>query len=125
STRGRAARDVVVDRAETAIVGPKAAGKPAVGDVRGTRPNILLIITDDQEKASMRAMRQTLKLFKRQGVDFNHGYVTTPLCCPARATMYSGLYAHNHGIVTNNPGNQFGDPYRWENTFPAILRNSG
>jgi arylsulfatase A-like enzyme len=124
STRGRAAREVVVDRPETAIVGPDAKGKP-VADVSGKRPNILLIITDDQEKSSMRAMPKTLRLFKRQGVDFNHGYVTTPLCCPARATMYSGLYAHNHGIITNNPTNQFGDTYLWQNTFPAVLQQSG
>ncbi len=125
STRGRAARDVVVNRADVAIVGPDARGKPVVGDVSGTRPNILLIITDDQEKTSMRAMPKTLRLFKRQGVNFNHGYVSTPLCCPARATMYSGLYAHNHGIITNNPKNQFGDTYLWRNTFPAVLQSSG
>ena len=124
STRGRAARDVFVNRADLAIVGPDAKGKP-VRDVAGSRPNILLIITDDQEKTSMRAMPQTRKLFKRQGVDFNHGYVTTPLCCPARATMYSGLYAHNHGIITNNPSSQFGDTYLWQNTFPAELRDAG
>src|SRR6185503_2462794 len=125
STRGRAARDVVVDRPDVAIVGPDAKGKPVVGDVSGKRPNILLIITDDQEKTSMRAMPQTLKLFKRQGVDFNHGYVTTPLCCPARATMYSGLYAHNHGIITNNPSRQFGRTYLWQDTFPAELQRNG
>ena len=125
STRGRAARDVVVDRPDVAIVGPDAKGRPVVGDVSGKRPNILLIITDDQEKTSMRAMPQTLKLFKRQGVNFNHGYVTTPLCCPARATMYSGLYAHNHGIITNNPTRQFGRTYLWQNTFPAELQRAG
>ncbi len=125
STQGVADRGVVVPRPDVAIVGPDAAGKPTVGDVSGKRPNILLIITDDQEKTSMRAMPQTLKLFKRQGVDFNHGYVTTPLCCPARATMYSGLYAHNHGIITNNPSNQFGSTYLWQNTFPAELQNAG
>lgn len=125
STRGRAARDVVVERADVAIVGPDAKGDPAVGDVSGTRPNILLIITDDQEKSSMRAMPKTLRLFKRQGVNFNHGYVTTPLCCPARATMYSGLYAHNHGIITNNPTDQFGDTYLWQETFPAVLQGAG
>ena len=125
STRGRAARDIVVDRPDVAIVGPDATGKPVVGDVSGKRPNILLIITDDQEKSSMRAMPKTLRLFKREGVDFNHGYVTTPLCCPARATMYSGLYAHNHGILTNNPTNQFGDTYVPERTFPSVLRDSG
>ena len=51
----------------------------------------------------MRAMPQTLSLFKRHGVSFSNGHVTTPLCCPARASMFSGLYAHNHGILTNNP----------------------
>jgi arylsulfatase A-like enzyme len=125
SSRSRAARAVSVDLPESAIVGPKANDKPAVRDVSGTRPNILLIITDDQEKTSMRAMPQTLRLFKRQGVDFNHGYVTTPLCCPARATMYSGLYAHNHGILTNNPSSQFGSTYLWQNTFPAELQSNG
>ena len=70
-------------------------------------------------------MPQTLKLFKRQGVDFNHGYVTTPLCCPARATMYSGLYAHNHGILTNQPSRQFGRTYLPENTFPTQLQGAG
>src|SRR4029078_11737897 len=118
-------RGVAVPRPAVAIVVPDAAGKPVVGDVSGKRPNILLIITDDQEKTSMGAMPKTLKLFKRQGVDFNHGYVTTPLCCPARATMYSGLYAHNHGIITNNPARQFGKTYLWQNTFPAELQRNG
>ena len=125
ATRGVADRGVAVKRPDVAIVGPDAKGKPVVGDVSGTRPNILLIITDDQEKTSMRAMPHTLKLFKRQGVDFNHGYVTTPLCCPARATMYSGLYAHNHGILTNNPNSQYGSTYLWQNTFPAELQRTG
>ncbi|HET6830398.1 MAG TPA: sulfatase-like hydrolase/transferase, partial [Solirubrobacterales bacterium] len=125
STRGIADPEVVVNRPDVAIVGPDANGRPAVGDVSGKRPNIVLIITDDQEKTSIRAMPQTLKLFKRQGVDFNHGYVTTPLCCPARATMYSGLYAHNHGILTNNPNRQFGRSYLPENTFPAQLQDAG
>jgi len=123
--RGRAADEVAVERAPAAIVGPKAHGRPVVRDVSGTRPNILLIITDDQEKTSMRAMPQTLKLFERQGVEFNHGYVTTPLCCPARATMYSGRYAHNHRILTNNPTFQFGRTYRWKKTFPAVLQRNG
>jgi arylsulfatase A-like enzyme len=125
STRGIANREVVVERPDVAIVGPDANGRPVVGDVSGKRPNILLIITDDQEKTSMRAMPRTRKLFEREGVDFNHGYVTTPLCCPARATMYSGLYAHNHGILTNNPSRQFGRTYETENTFPAQLQGSG
>ena len=111
---------------EKSVLGsPGAPGDELVRGASGSRPNILLIITDDQEKTSMRAMPQTLKLFKRDGVDFENGRVTTPLCCPARASMFSGLYAHNHGIITNNPRRQLGTTYRWEDTFPEKLRAAG
>ena len=125
STRSRADRDVVVNRAEMTLGNGNGTGGSLIKGASGSKPNILLIITDDQEKTSMRAMPQTLDLFKRHGVNFNHGYVTTPLCCPARASMYSGLYAHNHGIITNNPQKQFGTTYLWQDTFPAKLQGAG
>ncbi len=124
SASGSADRKVV-ERADSTLGSGKPKGGELVDGASGSRPNILLIITDDQEKTSMRAMSQSLKLFKHHGVSFNHGYVTTPLCCPARASMFSGLYAHNHGIITNNPHSQFGTTYRWEDTFPAKLQEAG
>jgi arylsulfatase A-like enzyme len=125
STRSRADRDVFVNRPKLTLGNGNAGGGSLVKGASGSRPNILLIVTDDQEKTSMRAMSQTLGLFKRHGVNFNHGYVTTPLCCPARASIFSGLYAHNHGILTNNPQNQFGRTYLWQDTFPARLQDAG
>lgn len=125
STRSVASGDPVVDRPETTLGNPDLPGGSLVKGASGSRPNILLIITDDQEKTSMRAMSKTLDLFKHQGVDFTNGHVTTPLCCPSRASMYSGLYAHNHRILTNNPNNQFGKTYKWEDTFPAQLQQAG
>ena len=125
SARGIADRSAAVARADMTLGGGNAKGGSLVKGASGSRPNILLIITDDQEKTSMRTMSQTLELFKGQGVDFSHGYATTPLCCPSRASMYSGLYAHNHGIITNNPNKQFGSTYLPENTFPAKLQEAG
>ncbi len=125
STRGIADRGPAVDRADMTLGNGSAKGGSLVEGASGSRPNILLIITDDQEKTSMRTMSQTLGLFKRQGVDFSHGYATTPLCCPSRASIYSGLYAHNHKIITNNPNKQFGSTYLPENTFPARLQEAG
>jgi arylsulfatase A-like enzyme len=64
------------------------------------RPNILIIITDDQRTAgTFGVMPKTKSWFKRRGVIFPRAVVTTPLCCPSRASISTGLYVHNHGIV--------------------------
>lgn len=63
------------------------------------RPNILVIISDDQRASgTMRAMPRTRRWFERDGTAFANAYVTTPLCCPSRASIFSGRYAHNHGV---------------------------
>jgi N-acetylglucosamine-6-sulfatase len=65
------------------------------------RPNIVVVMTDDQDVASMRVMDDTRRLIGRHGVKFVNSYATTPLCCPSRATLHTGLYAHNHHVVAN------------------------
>jgi arylsulfatase A-like enzyme len=67
------------------------------------RPNVLLIITDDQRDGdpSMRVMPQTTHLFGDQGTEFSNAYATTPLCCPSRASIFTGQYAHNHRVLNN------------------------
>ncbi|GMR32696.1 hypothetical protein PMAYCL1PPCAC_02891, partial [Pristionchus mayeri] len=67
------------------------------------RPNVILVITDDQdiELGSLAAMPRTVRLLKERGVSL-HGYATTPICCPSRTSILTGLYAHNHNVHTNN-----------------------
>lgn len=68
-------------------------------------PNILLVITDDQRAtASMQALPTVRRLFGRGGRTFTNAFATTPLCCPSRASIVSGRYAHNHGVQTNDDG---------------------
>jgi len=68
-----------------------------------SRPNILIIVTDDQRTdGTMTAMPKTEAWFKDGGTWFPNGSVTTPLCCPARASIFSGRFAHNHGVHTNS-----------------------
>ncbi|HZK51121.1 MAG TPA: sulfatase-like hydrolase/transferase, partial [Actinomycetota bacterium] len=64
-------------------------------------PNILIIVTDDQRPDMMSFMPRTQRLFGRQGVRFERAFATTPLCCPFRASLMTGQYAHNSEVRRN------------------------
>jgi N-acetylglucosamine-6-sulfatase len=72
------------------------------------RPNIILVYTDDQDAASFNArhMPQTTRLLGEQGTVFSDFIVTTPLCCPSRASLLTGNYPHNSGVFVNKDGYQ-------------------
>lgn len=86
-----------------------AGGQPATAAERGSgkdggrqRPNVLVVLTDDQrDRGTMGVMKETRRLFEDSGVDFSNAFSTTPVCCPSRATVFTGQYAHNHGVLTN------------------------
>ncbi|HEX4942251.1 MAG TPA: sulfatase [Actinomycetota bacterium] len=64
------------------------------------RPNILLVVTDDQRDGTMSMMPDVERWFGTGGTRYENAFATTPVCCPARASILTGLYAHNHGILT-------------------------
>ncbi|MEK6256350.1 MAG: sulfatase-like hydrolase/transferase, partial [Chloroflexota bacterium] len=68
-----------------------------------TRPNIIIILTDDQPQDTIAFMPILQKELVNKGVNFSNAYVTTPLCCPSRASILSGQYARNHNVLTNRP----------------------
>jgi len=61
----------------------------------------VLITTDDQTLADLRFMPITQRLLRDQGVTFT-GLSPHPLCCPARAQILTGQYAHNNGVYSND-----------------------
>jgi len=67
-------------------------------------PNVVVVMTDDQDRASLRVMGQVKQLIGSRGTIFTNSFATTPLCCPSRATFFTGQYAHNHGVRANKPG---------------------
>jgi len=66
-----------------------------------TRPNIVLIMTDDEDLATHAFMPKTRALIEDQGTVFDNYFVTYSFCCPSRATMLTGQYSHNHRIQGN------------------------
>jgi arylsulfatase A-like enzyme len=86
------------------------------------RPNILIFVTDDQRATNtMWVMPRTRRYFQRGGVRFPNAFATTPLCCPSRATIFTGRYAHNTGVRDNKRA------HRLDTTtmFPRLLRRAG
>ena len=74
-------------------------------------PNILFILTDDQtvEEFNPNTMPYLRSEPGGKWVKFTNAIVNTPLCCPSRATILSGQYAHHHGVVNNHKGRQLKD----------------
>jgi arylsulfatase A-like enzyme len=79
-----------------------AAVPAAASAARPEQPNVVVIMTDDQDFRSMSAMPYTRALMKKRGTTFDKQMVSFPLCCPSRATFLTGQYAHNHGVKWNN-----------------------
>lgn len=72
---------------------------------QSARPNILFILTDDLDAASMAYLPKIRALIGDRGVTFSNYFVNVSLCCPSRTTTLRGQYAHNTGILTNGGGN--------------------
>ena len=88
-------------------------------------PNIVLITSDDQAAMELRWMPQTRRLLGRAGVTFDNMIAPHPNCCPARAQIVSGQYAHNNGVRTNSPpwgGHEGFDP---ATALPVWLQRAG
>jgi N-acetylglucosamine-6-sulfatase len=87
---------------------PSVERRQADSDPRGTgsRPNLLVVMTDDQTRTSFDAsvMPQTLALFADGGTEFTQAVAAPPLCCPSRAGFLTGRYAHNTGVLDNHVG---------------------
>lgn len=94
-----------------------------------TPPNILLIFTDDQSTEQFDYM-PFLRSIMGEGREFRRYYHTMPLCTPSRASMLTGMYPHNHGVVHNLPEHSGGYDVFMANGLPAkswsrVLQDAG
>ena len=96
------------------------AGSPEPTAPSGA-PNVLVIVTDDQRHDTLEVMPRTRQWLADAGTTYTQGYATTPLCCPARATLFSGRYMHNHGVLDNDQEENLDQRY----TMPRYLKDAG
>ena len=75
-----------------------------VGNEPTKRPNILLVITDDQRKdmVTEESMPNVVTRIKDRGVNFEKAYIVTPFCCPSRSAIYTGQYNSRNKVRGNN-----------------------
>jgi arylsulfatase A-like enzyme len=101
-----------------------AAGAP-VARAQQERPNVIVVMTDDQRLWDMEAMPQTNRLLGDAGTTFANAFSTYPLCCPSRATFLSGQYEHNHGVIDNDaPDGGYGK-FDFSNALGVWLQAAG
>jgi N-acetylglucosamine-6-sulfatase len=79
------------------------APKTTADSGRAGRPNVVVIQADDQTAAQFtrRVMPNTFERLVDKGTRFEDYIATTALCCPSRASLLTGQYAHNHGVFSN------------------------
>ena len=91
----------------TALAGPDA-------------PNVLLVVTDDQRNG-LDVMPSVKKRIQKEGTSYTNAFATTPLCCPSRASIYTGQYSHNHEVVDNQHAGELNS----KETLQYFLRKAG
>jgi N-acetylglucosamine-6-sulfatase len=108
-----------------------AAGVPAHP---AQTPNVVLILTDDMAESDMRwddaqAMPYTKQLLAERGMTFTNAFASYSWCCPFRASLFLGQYAHNHGVFSNGPpyggGPRFFARGHHQRTFVVWLQEAG
>jgi N-acetylglucosamine-6-sulfatase len=91
------------------------------------RPNIVFVLTDDLSWNLIPYMPQVQQL-QREGMTFDRYVVTDSLCCPSRASIFTGRYPHSTGVLKNmGDDGGFGafHPIEEKSTFATALQRRG
>ncbi|MEM7775313.1 MAG: sulfatase-like hydrolase/transferase [Pseudomonadota bacterium] len=71
------------------------------------RPNILMVVTDQQRRDTVGAYGSTIcrtphvDSLARDGIRFDAAFTPTGLCSPVRCSLLTGVYPHEHRVLTN------------------------
>lgn len=90
--------------------------------------NVVFILSDDHrydavgfhDNAPDFLETPNMDRMAREGMHIRNAFVTTSLCSPSRASILTGQYAHNHGVVDNQREVPEGTVF-----FPQLLQDAG
>jgi N-acetylglucosamine-6-sulfatase len=92
---------------------------------RTPRPNILLILSDDQRWDTLWGMPTVEEALASNGVTFANSFVVNPLCCPSRASLLTGRYSHSTGVYLNRPPHGGFVSFDDRQTIATVLHAAG
>jgi N-acetylglucosamine-6-sulfatase len=82
--------------------GATGSGASPVTGARAKRPNIVFVLTDDLSWNLVPYLPHVLAM-ERAGESFSNYFVTDSLCCPSRASIFTGRFPHNTHVTSNSP----------------------
>jgi N-acetylglucosamine-6-sulfatase len=124
SRRARAAL-LALGVALLAAGGALALVRDEASAAKKPRPNVVVIMTDDQTQKSISLLPNVERLIGDRGTTFKDSFVSFSLCCPSRATFLTGQYAHNHGVMGNSGSDGGFRHLDSSNTLPVWLEDDG
>lgn len=109
-----------------ASTGDGTPGSHALAGPPTTAPNIVVVMTDDQDARSLSVMDAVQRRLVTRGTTFENFFATYPRCCPSRATFLTGQYSHNHGVLSNTlPSGGWPAFEEPETALPVALDDAG
>ncbi|WP_166132931.1 sulfatase-like hydrolase/transferase [Nocardioides ochotonae] len=105
----------------TEVLAPTPSGRTS----RSTRPNVVMITADDASIDDLRHMPHVRRLVQSRGTRFDGAVAPTPICVPARASLLTGQFAHNHGAETIRGRRGGFRSFADRDTLPAWLQDAG
>lgn len=101
------------------------APDPTEAVALAARPNIVLILTDDQRWDTLWAMPIVRSRLASEGITFSNALVVNPLCCPSRASILTGKYSHSTGVYDNRRPHGALGSFRPGATIATSLHSAG
>lgn len=88
--------------------------------------NVVLILSDDQRWDTLWAMKEVQAGLVEEGVLFTNAFVTTPMCCPSRASLLSGGFRPAEtGVLTNEQPNGGAGRFQDAQTLGTMFSTAG